>query len=150
MKKIIITAMFIPSLTSATQDVTPEALAALHFNQWYISQIIAGKAPLTDYPALSRYITRETIGKLKAMNKLDPNKNDLPDADMFIKAQGYEDDWKTVNVVAQDYDAACMQVYVSFGKKKDHTVIDCMVKEDGTWKVQSVANQGIPDNVISE
>lgn len=126
--------MFIPSLTSATQDVTPEALAALHFNQWYISQIIAGKAPLTDYPALSRYITRETIGKLKAMNKLDPNKNDLPDADMFIKARGYEDDWKTVNVVAQDYDAACMQVYVSFGKKRITLSLTAWSKKMGHGK----------------
>ena len=45
---------------------------------------------------------------------------------------------------------ACMQVYISFGKKRDHTVIDCMVKEDGVWKVESVASMNISDNLMME
>nr|WP_276519562.1 hypothetical protein [Enterobacter hormaechei] len=43
-----------------------------------------------------------------------------------------------------------MQVYISFGKKRDHTVIDCMVKEDGVWKVESVASMNISDNLMME
>jgi hypothetical protein len=43
-----------------------------------------------------------------------------------------------------------MQVYISFGKKRDHTVIDCMVKENGAWKVQSVASVNISDNLSAE
>lgn len=69
---------------------------------------------------------------------------------MFIKAQGYEDDWGIVSARALDYDAACMQVYISFGNKRDHTVIDCMVKEDGVWKVESVASMNISDNLMME
>lgn len=52
-------------------EVPPEVSAALQFNKWYISQIIIGKEPLKNYEALRPYVTRETISKLKAMDKLD-------------------------------------------------------------------------------
>ncbi len=150
MKKIILAGLLLPTLISAAQTLPPEASAALQFNKWYISQIISGKEPQKNYDALRPYVTRETISKLKAMDKLDPDEYDVPDVDMFIKAQGYEDDWGVVSARALDYDAACMQVYISFGKKRDHTVIDCMVKEDGEWKVESVASKNIPDNLTME
>lgn len=150
MKKIILAALLLPTLVSAAQKLPPEASAALQFNKWYISQILSGKEPIKNYEALSRYVTRETISKLKAMDKLDPDEYDVPDVDMFIKAQGYDDDWGIVSARALDYDAACMQVYISFGKKRDHTVIDCMVKEDGVWKVESVASMNISDNLMME
>ncbi len=147
---LILAILFLPTLASAAQKFPPEVSAALQFNKWYISQIIIGKEPLKNYEALRPYVTRETISKLKAMDKLDPDEYDVPDVDMFIKAQGYEDDWGIVSARALDYDAACMQVYISFGKKRDHTVIDCMVKEDGAWKVESVASMNISDNLMME
>ncbi len=147
---LILAILFLPTLASAAQKFPPEVSAALQFNKWYISQIIIGKEPLKNYEALRPYVTRETISKLKAMDKLDPDEYDVPDVDMFIKAQGYEDDWGIVSARALDYDAACMQVYISFGKKRDHTVIDCMVKEDGVWKVESVASMNISDNLMME
>ena len=150
MKKIILAILLLPTLASAAQKLPPEVSAALQFNKWYISQIIIGKEPLKNYEALRPYVTRETISKLKAMDKLDSDEYDVPDVDMFIKAQGYEDDWGIVSARALDYDAACMQVYISFGKKRDHTVIDCMVKEDGVWKVESVASMNISDNLMME
>lgn len=140
MKNSLFACLFLSSLAFTAQgSMSPESTAALHFNQWYISQIMSGKEPLSDYTALEPYVTRDTISKLKALDKLDPNEYDVPDIDMFIKAQGYLDDWKKVSVVGSDYDAACMQIYIAYGEKKDHVVIDCMVKEDGVWKVQSVA-----------
>lgn len=150
MRKIILTALLLPLIASAAGKLPPEAEAALQFNKWYISQIMSDKQPEADYAALGKFVTRDTIHKLKAMDKLDPNEYDVPDVDMFIKAQGYEDDWGAVTARALDYDAVCMQVYISFGKKRDHTVIDCMVKEDGAWKVQSVAGMDISDNLPPE
>ncbi|MEG7487513.1 DUF3828 domain-containing protein [Enterobacter hormaechei] len=147
---LILAILLLPTLASAAQKFPPEVSASLQFNKWYISQIIIGKEPLKNYEALRPYVTRETISKLKAMDKLDPDEYDVPDVDMFIKAQGYEDDWGIVSARALDYDAACMQVYISFGKKRDHTVIDCMVKEDGVWKVESVASMNISDNLMME
>lgn len=93
MKKIILAILLLPTLASAAQKFPPEVSAALQFNKWYISQIIIGKEPLKNYEALRPYVTRETISKLKAMDKLDSDEYDVPDVDMFIKAQGYEDDW---------------------------------------------------------
>ncbi|WP_420866244.1 DUF3828 domain-containing protein [Lelliottia aquatilis] len=139
MKIVVMACLFFPWFASAAQALSPESTAALNFNKCYISQIMSGKEPLSDYTALKPYVTRETISKLKAMDKLDPNEYDVPDIDMFIKAQGYQNDWKNVAVVGSDYDAACIQVYIAYGEKKDHIVIDCMVKEDNTWKLQSVA-----------
>ena len=66
---------------------------------------------------------------------------------MFIKAQDYSEDWRQIEIVSSDYDPVCMQVYVSFGTNKAHTVIDCMVQEGGAWKVQSVARQDILPNI---
>ncbi|XGI80847.1 DUF3828 domain-containing protein [Enterobacter hormaechei] len=150
MRKIILTALLLPLIASGAGKLPPEAEAALQFNKWYISQIMSDKHPEADYAALGKYVTRDTIRKLKAMDRRDPNEYDVPDVDMFIKAQGYEDDWGTVTARALDYDAVCMHVYISFGKKRDHTVIDCMVKEDGTWKIQSVAGMDISDNLPPE
>lgn len=148
MNKILIAALLMPAMASATQqNLPPEASAALQFNQWYISQIMGGKEPITHYLVLRRYVTRDTISKLKMMNQRDPNEYDVPDVDMFIKAQGYQADWKSVRVEAMDYDAACVQVYVTFGVKQPHTVVDCMVKEEGNWKVQSVAGLAFSQNI---
>ncbi|EOU9530646.1 DUF3828 domain-containing protein [Cronobacter dublinensis] len=125
---------------AAANDVPAPVTAAVQFNQWYIAQIARGKAPLTDYAGLSRYVTAGTLQKLKAQAALDPNDYDVPDVDMFIKAQGVGDDWQQITAVASDADAACNNVYIAFGKKQDHIVIDCMVEEGNVWKVQSVAN----------
>lgn len=53
---------------------------------------------------------------------------------MFIKARDYSEDWRQIEIVSSDYDPVCMQVYVSFGTNKAHTVIDCMVQEGGAGK----------------
>ncbi len=66
---------------------------------------------------------------------------------MFIKSQSFDDAWQQIEIVSSHMDPVCTQVYVSFGAKQDHTVIDCMVKEDSVWKVQSVAGQEILRNV---
>ncbi|SQH38969.1 Protein of uncharacterised function (DUF3828) [Salmonella enterica] len=66
---------------------------------------------------------------------------------MFIKSQSFDDDWQQIEIVSSDLDPVCLQVYVSFGAKQAHTIIDYMVKENGIWKVQSVAGQEILRNV---
>ena len=53
MKKIILALLLLPTLASAAQKLPPEVSAALQFNKWYISQLMSGKEPLTDYAALN-------------------------------------------------------------------------------------------------
>ncbi len=119
----------------------------LKFNQWYISQLLQDKNSLADYEGLKPYVTTSTIAAVKRSNLADPEIEDVPDPDMFIKSQNFDDDWQQIEIISSDLDPVCLQVYVSFGAKQDHTVIDCMVKENGVWKAQSVAGQEILRNV---
>ncbi|MDU3832976.1 MAG: hypothetical protein E7G64_02565 [Enterobacter hormaechei] len=40
-------------------------------------------------------------------------------------------------VASGTFDAVCTNVYVAFGKKQDHVIADCLVEEQGKWKVRS-------------
>jgi hypothetical protein len=56
---------------------------------------------------------------------------------MFLKAQYVGDDWpQNVTAIAGDTDPVCVNVYTHLAKQ-EHVVIDCMVKENNLWKVQS-------------
>ncbi|MCU6190632.1 hypothetical protein KWH79_22595, partial [Enterobacter bugandensis] len=68
MRKIILTALLLPLIASAAGKLPPEVDAALQFNRWYISQIMSDKQPEADYAALGKYVTRDTIHKLEAMD----------------------------------------------------------------------------------
>ena len=147
MKTILITSLIFSCSAFASVSPTGPEAAALKFNHWYIDQLLKGKNPQADYAGLEPYVTAGTIAALKISNTADPNIVDVPDSDMFIKAQDYENNWQQIEIVSSDYDPVCMQIYVSFGTEQKHTVIDCMVKENETWKVQSVAGQEILRNV---
>lgn len=116
---------------------------AVEFNRWYVSQIAKDVFPITDGHEIDKFVTASTMKKLR--HTQDPGygedeSNVFYDADLFLKAQDIGDDWpKNINAVAGDSDPVCINVYVAFGKKQDHIVIDCMIKENGAWKVQSVA-----------
>lgn len=118
------------------------AQAALKFNKWYVSQYAADKSPITDNAEIDKYVAAETMKKLR--HAQDPRFADAEfyDADFFLKSQDIDDDWvNNVTVVSSEYDPVCTNIYVSFGTKGAHTVIDCMIKEKGTWKVQSVVRR---------
>ncbi|WP_227699659.1 DUF3828 domain-containing protein [Raoultella ornithinolytica] len=138
MKKIPLALMLFTPLSFADSNVKGAETAALNFNKWYVGQLMQDKSPLTDYSALSKYVTSDTISALKKLYSGDSNDVDVPDVDMFIKAQDYENDWNQVSVISSDFDPVCTNVYISFGAKKEHVVADCMKNKAGTWKVSSV------------
>lgn len=138
MKKILFALMLFTPLSFADSNAIGAQTAALNFNKWYVGQLMQDKSPLTDYSALSKYVTSDTISALKKLYSGDSNDVDVPDADMFIKAQDYENDWNQVSVISSDFDPVCTNVYISFGSKKEHVVDDCMSNENGAWKIRSV------------
>lgn len=138
MKKIILTLLLLSPLVVSAGELSQQEAAALMFNQWYMGQLLKDKSPLTDYKTLGEYVTSDTIRALKELNSGDSNDKDMPDADMFIKAQDYDNDCKEISVISSDFDAACTNVYIAFGKNKNHVVADCMVQNAGKWKVRSV------------
>ncbi|STQ68627.1 DUF3828 domain-containing protein [Hafnia alvei] len=146
MSRLLILLFFISSPVFAVSDINNATKAALEFNKWYLQQIEKDVYPLLGNrsPEMSEYVTAETLGKLhKAVNSDD----EFYDADFFTRSQDIEADWpKNVTVVSSDLDPVCLNVYVAYGKDMYHTVIDCMVKEKGKWKIQSVAQQAIVPN----
>ena len=95
---------------------------ALKFNQWYIAQLNQNKPPMA---------------AIKEMYSGDSNEKDMPDADMFIKSQDWDEDWAQIAVLNSDFDAVCTNVYIAFGKKQDHVVADCLIQEKGKWNIRS-------------
>lgn len=112
-------------------------VTALKFNQWYIAQMNQNNPPVLDPDSLHDYVASGTIAAIKELYSGDSNEKDMPDADMFIKSQDWDEDWDQIKVLYSDFDAVCTNVYVAFGKKQDHVVADCLVQENGKWKVRS-------------
>lgn len=135
---LVLLLLFSCSALANTDDPVQQAIA---FNKWYVNQINNDAFPITDNREIDKYVTASTMKKLR--HAQDPRYADeeFYDADIFLKAQDIGDDWPdNVTAVAGDSDPVCVNVYIAFGKKQDHLVIDCMVKENGNWKVQSVAS----------
>lgn len=109
-------------------------MAALTFNQWYIAQLNQDKPPVLNPDIMNDYVTSETVAAIKAMYSGDSNEKDMPDADMFIKSQDWNEDWDQITVLHSDFDAVCTNVYLAFGKTQDHVVADCLVQEKENGK----------------
>lgn len=129
--------LFILSSLAGAETTYAPGLVALKFNQWYIAQLDQNKPPVPNPDIMNEYVASGTIAAIKEMYSGDSNDKDMPDADMFIKAQDWDDDWNQITVLHSDFDAVCTNVYVAFGKKQDHVIADCLVKEQGKWKVRS-------------
>ncbi|HCJ6375868.1 DUF3828 domain-containing protein [Citrobacter sp. RHBSTW-00671] len=146
MKKLLILIFISFATFAAVDDKTPIA-RAFEFNKWYINQINKDIYPISSGHEIDSFVTSDTMKKLRHAQDPKYADDEFYDADFFIKAQYIGDDWPTnVTVVSSDYDPVCVNVYVSFGKKQDHTVVDCMVQENGIWKVQSVVGYEIYHN----
>ena len=134
--------LLIATSTVAASDNTAPQDAAVEFNRRYLSQVTHDIAP--DYASniMQKYVTTATLGKLRHVNEQERQSGEqLYDADFFIKSQYIGDDWlKNIAVLSADADPVCLSVQIAFGAKQDHVVADCMIKENGLWKIQSVTN----------
>ena len=145
--KNILPLLFIFSF-SAMADHSDPIEQAIEFNKWYVNQIDKDAFPITDGNEIDKYVTASTLKKLR--HAQDPRYADeeFYEADIFLKAQYVGDDWpQNVTAITGDTDPVCVNVYIAFGKKQDHVVIDCMVKENNLWKVQSVSNADFSRNL---
>lgn len=145
MKKLLLLVFIAASAMAQTNDPVTQAVV---FNKWYVKQIDEDKFPITDSHEIDKYVTASTMKKLHRTQESDYNDDPFYDADIFTKSQYNGDDWAAnVTAIAGDTDPVCVNIYIAFGKKKDHIVIDCMVKEGGSWKVQSVASHEFTENL---
>lgn len=129
--------LFALSPFAVADNISSAGQAALRFNQWYIAQLDQNKPPVLNPDIMNEYLASGTIAAIKEMYSGDSNEKDMPDADMFIKSQDWDEDWNHITVLHSDFDAVCTNVYIAFGMKQDHVVADCLVEEQGKWKVRS-------------
>jgi len=138
-KTLLLICLLSPFAIAGQSDPVKQAVK---FNQWYIGQITKDAFPITDGPAIDNFVTASTMKKLRHTQEANYGEKgeEFYDADLFLKSQYIGDDWEAnVQAIAGDTDQVCVNVYIAFGKKQDHIVIDCMIKEGGAWKVQSLA-----------
>ena len=138
MKRLILFTFLFSSFAMA--EIVPADMQALKFNAWYIKQITHNIIPVADNPtALEPFVSIDTLNKLKQayMN------NELEE-DYFLKVQDFADkDWsKHISIDLIIADPICTNVYLTFGTgESSQKVIDCMVEENGVWKIKSVATR---------
>ncbi|MBN6043560.1 DUF3828 domain-containing protein [Citrobacter sp. ku-bf4] len=139
MKKIAFL-LFFSATAMGVENMQIPMQRALEFNRWYIKQVNNDHYPIKKGDEIDQFVTAGTMKKLRHADDPRYAEDEFYEADFFLKSQYIDDDWPD-NVVITSYysDPVCVNVNITFGKKKPHTVIDCMVKEDGAWKVQSVA-----------
>ena len=136
MRSLLIIIFTLSSIAVASEHNQP-ATIAIKFNQWYISQLNQNNAPVLNPDTMGDYVASETIAAIKKLYSGDSNDKDMPDADMFIKAQDWGNDWDHVAVVSSDFDAVCTNIYIAFGQKQEHVVADCLIQANGKWKIRS-------------
>ncbi|KLG02173.1 DUF3828 domain-containing protein [Enterobacter hormaechei] len=139
MNKLILIVLFSTAALGA-EDFQMPMQRALEFNRWYIKQVNNDRYPIQQGNEIDKFVTASTIKKLRHAD--DPRYADAEfyEADFFMKSKYIGEDWaENVAIDSYDSDPVCVNVNITFGKKTQHTVIDCMVKEDGIWKIQSVA-----------
>ncbi|MBA8104575.1 DUF3828 domain-containing protein [Citrobacter youngae] len=138
MKRLILFTFLFSSFAMA--EIVPAYTQALKFNTWYIKQIAHNVIPVADNPtALEPFVSIDTLNKLKQayMN------NELEE-DYFLKVQDFADeDWsKHISIDLTITDPICTNVYLTFGTgESSQKVIDCMVEENGVWKIKSVVTR---------
>lgn len=138
MKRLILFTFLFSSFAMA--GIVPADMQALKFNAWYIKQIAHNIIPVADNPtALEPFVSIDTLNELKQayMN------NELEE-DYFLKVQDFaNEDWsKYISIDLTITDPICTNVYLTFGTgESSQKVIDCMVEENGVWKIKSVATR---------
>jgi hypothetical protein len=139
----LLVALFAPGLTAA-QVATAKVesgpdVAAVTFYKWYLGQLVQNKDPLHD--AVTEMKRQVATPLLREIEK-KINSADGMEADYFIAAQDYLDDWPThVSATIRDRrDAvATVQVQLGVSTQKPYRLRVDLIKEKGDWKIRKVS-----------
>lgn len=122
----------------AAAETDPSA-ATSQFYSWYLAALVANRDPLHDDPSglsarVSAALIREIRIKLASPNGME--------ADYFIQAQDYADDWiGHIAVAPARGNAGAKVVFVVLGAQPSTrqrlTVV--LAKEGGAWKIRKVS-----------
>lgn len=122
---------------SATHMLTPAATAR-NFYAWYVGAINDDKVAVNDTVRYPRFVTRTLRDKVRRLM----NAPDGLDADYYIQAQDYDDDWATqIEATALPSPVAGKaRVAVRLGAKSatPHRLIVDLTLEGGAWKIAEI------------
>ena len=129
--------MCVADSTSAEIPRSPEAKVEA-FYKWYLSSLRQNREPLTqDEATLKKYVTSALIDKIKKQM----NSPDGLEADWFLQAQDYLDDWESnVSAAKAVIKGTEATTTVTLGAKDDtkHKLRVRLKKILGDWKIAGV------------
>lgn len=128
-----------PGVNAATADATktPEAVAT-EFYSWYLKTIVDHRDPMTDYPnELAAFVSKPLIAEVRSAM----GKEGGLEADYFIQAQDYLDDWPT-NVRATrskiQGNTAKLELMLGASRETQQRLAVTMAREKRNWKIRNV------------
>ncbi|NHZ34624.1 DUF3828 domain-containing protein [Massilia rubra] len=126
------------SFPALAAELPSPAVTTSDFYKWYIHSLVANHQPLSDEKVkLGTYVSKSLIAEIeKRMNS-----EDGLDADYFIQAQDYFDDWeKNISVTKSRISGNTATVRVTLGASKEsiHHLELTLKKEDSVWKIRRV------------
>jgi hypothetical protein len=126
-------------VSAATSDArkSPEAVAT-EFYTWYVKTIAGHKDPMTDYPdELAEFVSKPLISEVRGAMA----KEGGLEADYFIQAQDYLEDWPT-NVRATKSkikgSTATLELTLGASRETEQKLTVTMTKEKRNWKIRNV------------
>ncbi|HKD24565.1 MAG TPA: DUF3828 domain-containing protein [Xanthobacteraceae bacterium] len=128
------------SIAASAAETTPQAVVS-EFYAWYVRAVAKDEDPLHDEPAtLKRYVSGALIVEIEKKLK----SRDGLDADYFMQAQDYLDDWlDNISVSPAQIKGATATTAVYLGKSADkkYGLSVSLVNEQGAWKIRKVTRR---------
>ena len=118
---------------------TPEAAVRL-FYPWYLGEMTKGRVPLTE-ERMHDYVAEDTLRDIAFMMKRPIGGKPGLQADYFLQAKDYFDDWAdhiAVSEVTIDGDDASALVALGDPAQGTKRLALTLVREDGGWKIARV------------
>jgi hypothetical protein len=125
---------------ASAAETTPQAVVS-EFYAWYLRAVARDQDPLHDEPAtLRKFVSGALIVEIEKKLK----SRDGLDADYFMQAQDYLDDWlDNISVSPAQIKGATATTAVYLGKSADkkYGLSVSLVNEQGAWKVRKVTRR---------
>ncbi|QBH97661.1 DUF3828 domain-containing protein [Limnobaculum zhutongyuii] len=122
------------------KQATPQQ-QVIAFYHWYMTNIERlPSAEPEDKKTFEQYISQETLNLLNKIN----NSEDPLDADYYLSAQDYGDNWASeIEVLRESIDGNSAEVDIHLGKTNDmeQTLYISLRLEHGAWKIYRVQDR---------
>jgi hypothetical protein len=114
------------------------ATVATDFYRWYVKAIATNRDPIADFPTeLSTYVSKSLIAEIRHAMVSE----DGLEADYFIQAQDYLDDWSTNARVTRSTihgSTATIELELGASAETRQRLALTLIREQRAWKIRTV------------